>query len=93
MHAYFRYVACCRKSAGNSFFAGGLRPWAASLYLFKINDDFRLGAYPWVYVLGSGLEEDGGKNFSTVARVGAGVSRLTSAIQKAEPRHMNITGI
>lgn len=45
------------------------------------------------YVVGSGLGEDGGKNFSRVARVGAGVSRLTSAIQKAEPRHMNITGI
>ena len=34
-----------------------------------------------------------GKNLSRVARVGAGVSRLTTTIQKAEPRHMNMTGM
>ena len=48
---------------------------------------------PGVHVVGSRGGLDGGKNFSRVARVGAGVSRLTSAIQKAEPRHMNITGM
>jgi hypothetical protein len=56
-------------------------------------DGFGFSGGEGVHVMeGCGCLDDG-KNFSTVARVGAGVSRLTSAIQKAEPRHMNITGM